>query len=170
MSGTFMVLFLSTRIGPNVFRAAWPSSRGRGSRDGQLAAGVTHWNSRVQAFAIGAATVLAMVLTIRLKLRLFLPADHYRRDNPCNVLGSRGPGPSAQAVPLPLIMAYCLSWLQERRLLRYALVIVINFLPIYTGYGIFIAGITLAPLALEVTAACRREMSGERLFLFWLGR
>lgn len=118
--------------------------------------GLTHWNSRVQAFAIGAAIVLAMVLTIRLKLRVFGPLTITDAIIPALFLGLgqwevlvSAPGPSAQAFPLLLIMAYCISWLQECRFLRYALVIVINFVLIYTGYGIFIAGITLALFALD---------------------
>jgi hypothetical protein len=97
-----------------------------------------------------------MVLTIRLKLRVFGPLTITDAIIPALFLGLgqwevlvSAPGPSAQAFPLLLIMAYCISWLQECRLLRYALVIVINFLLIYTGYGIFIAGITLALFALD---------------------
>jgi hypothetical protein len=116
-----------------------------------------HWNSRVQAFAIGTAIVLAMVLAIGLKVRVFGRLIISDAIIPAMFLGLgqwevlvSGPGPSAQAIPLLLIMAYCLAWLQECCLLRYALVIVINFLLVYTGYGVFITGITLALLALDV--------------------
>jgi hypothetical protein len=66
-----------------------------------------------------------------------------------------GPGPSPQAFPLMLIMAYCLSWLVKKESLRWMLVLVINFLLIFTGYGIFMAGITVALLGLEVVLAWR---------------
>jgi hypothetical protein len=117
---------------------------------------LTHWNSRVQAFAIGMAIVLAMVFAIGLKLRVFGRLIISDAIIPAIFLGLgqwevlvSSPGPSAQAFPLLLIMAYCLAWLQQRLLSRYVLAIVINFLLIYTGYGIFIAGITLALLALD---------------------
>jgi len=156
----------------NFFRAAWPSSRGRRSRVSWLL-GLTHWNSRVQVFAIGTAIVLAMVLAIGLKVRVFGQLIISDAIIPAMFLGLgqwevlvSAPGPSAQAFPLLLIVAYCQAWVQKRLFFRYVLVIVINFLLIYTGYGIFIAVITLALFALDGYRCVQaRDVSGAKAAL-----
>ncbi len=116
----------------------------------------TNWDSRVQAYAITAAIVLAMALAIRLKTIALGPLWFFDVIIPVIFLGLgqwevllSGPGPSAQAFPLLLLVAYCLAWVQERVWLRYTAIAALNFLLIYTGYGIFVAGITLVLLPLD---------------------
>jgi hypothetical protein len=61
-----------------------------------------------------------------------------------------GPVNSAPtALPMLLIVLYCLAWTVERMLPRMALVLLFNFLLVNTGYGLFIGGITVALLAIE---------------------
>jgi hypothetical protein len=116
----------------------------------------THWNSRVEAFAIGATIVAATVFAIYLKVRLFgsislvdviIPFMFLTLAQWEIFLG--GPGPSDQAFPLLLTMAYCLAWIQKNQIWRLALVLVINFLLIFTGFGLFIGAITLLLLAAD---------------------
>jgi hypothetical protein len=116
----------------------------------------TNWDSRLQAYTIGAAIVLAMALALRLKIIVFGPLGFFDIIIPVIFLGLgqweillSGPGPSAQAFPLLLLVAYCLAWVQERSWLRYPAIVGLHFLLIYTGYGIFVAVITLAMLALD---------------------
>jgi hypothetical protein len=135
--------------------------------------GLTHWNSRVQAFAIGTAIVLATLLAIGLKVRVFGQLIISDAIIPAMFLGLgqwevlvSAPGPSAQAFPLLLIVAYCQAWVQKRLFFQYVLVIVINFLLIYTGYGIFIAVITLALFALDGYRCVQaRDVSGAKAAL-----
>src|SRR5208282_2937532 len=103
-----------------------------------------NWDSRVQAYAIAAAIVLAMALAIRLKIIVLGPLWFFDVIIPVIFLGLgqwevllSGPGPSAQAFPLLLLIAYCLAWVQEPVWLRYTAIAALNFLLIYTGYGIF---------------------------------
>jgi hypothetical protein len=116
-----------------------------------------HWDSRVQAYAIATAIVLAMLSAIWLKTLLFGPLQIFDLIIPVLFLGLgqwevllSAPGPSAQAFPLLLLILYCLAWAQEKTWLRYATVVVVNFLLIYTGYGIFVSLITLGLLAIDV--------------------
>jgi hypothetical protein len=118
------------------------------------------WDSRWQAYVIAAALVLATILAIRLKQRTFGALQLFDVVIPVMFLGVgqwevllSAPGPSAQAFPLLLLMAYCLAWLQQRYWLRYSSVTMLNFLLIFTGYGIFATVLNLALLGLE----CWRE-------------
>ncbi|MEP7343156.1 MAG: hypothetical protein ABI977_35855, partial [Acidobacteriota bacterium] len=70
-----------------------------------------------------------------------------------------GPVSSAPtAFPMLLIVLYCLAWAVERALLRNALVLLFNFLLVYTGYGLFMGGVTIALLAIE----CWRRRAEKR--------
>jgi hypothetical protein len=112
---------------------------------------LTRWDSRWQAFTIGTAIALAMILATYLKMRAFGPITVSDVIIPITFLGLgqwevilSGPGPSPQAFPLLLLIAYCLFWVGRSVLVRNVLILITNFLLIFTGYGIFIAGITIA--------------------------
>jgi len=59
------------------------------------------------------------------------------------------PNAAHSAFPLLMIMLYCVALLQRTRLLRYGSVLALNFLLIYTGFGVFMGIVTLAVFALE---------------------
>jgi hypothetical protein len=116
----------------------------------------TQWNSRAESFLIAAMISLAALLAIRLKLRLFGSIRFSDVAIPLMFLTlaqwellAGGPGPSAQTFPLVLLMAYCLAWVQRNQIARWALVLLCNFLLIFTGYGLFIAPVTLGIIAVE---------------------
>jgi hypothetical protein len=115
-----------------------------------------HWDSRVQAYAIGAAMVLAMALAVRLKAIVFGSLCLVDIIIPVIFLGLgqweillSSPGPSDEAFALLLLVLYCLAWIQRRAWFRYTAIVALNFLLIYTGFGIFVALITLALLAVD---------------------
>ncbi len=115
-----------------------------------------HWDSRVQAFTIAAAIVLAMILATYLKIRAFGPISAWDIAIPLIFLGLGqweallgATGASPEAFPLLLIVAYCFAWIEGRGVIRNVAVLVINFLLIFTGFGVFIAGITLLLFGLE---------------------
>jgi hypothetical protein len=117
---------------------------------------LSSWNSRVEAYLQGTVIVAAALLALWLKVRIFGPLQFADLIIPLMFLSlaqwellAGGPGPSPQAFPLMLIMAYCLAWLQRNSGCRLASVVLINFLLIFTGYGIFIAGITILLLGVE---------------------
>jgi hypothetical protein len=53
--------------------------------------------------------------------------------------------------PLPflLIIAYCLAWTCQRSAIRYSLVLLINFVTTFTGFGIFLGALSPALLVLD---------------------
>ena len=57
--------------------------------------------------------------------------------------------------PLLLLMLYLLALLQRNELLKYGLVLAINFLLIYTGFGVFMGALTIAFFALACTWSLR---------------
>ena len=48
-----------------------------------------------------------------------------------------------------MIMLYCLALLSHNRLLRYLLVLALDFLLVYTGFGIFMGVVTVGVFLLE---------------------
>lgn len=59
------------------------------------------------------------------------------------------PNLSHSAIPLALIMLYCLALLQPRYQRRFAWLLVLSFFLVFTGYGMFMGLVTLAIFALE---------------------
>jgi hypothetical protein len=125
---------------------------------------LARWDSRLQAFTIGTAIALAMILATYLKTRTFGPITVLDAIIPITFLGLgqwevilSSPGPSPQAFPLLLLIAYCLSWIGRNVLVRNVLILITNFLLIFTGYGIFIAGITMALFVFEWYHAAKQH-------------
>jgi hypothetical protein len=121
-----------------------------------------HWDSRVQAFIVATAIVIAMILATYLKIRAFSPISPWDIAIPVIFLGLGqwetmlgASGASPQAFPLLLIVAYCFAWIESRGLFNYVLVLIINFVLIFTGYGICMAGITLLLFGLEAHHGAR---------------
>jgi hypothetical protein len=126
-----------------------------------------HWDSRVQAFIVGTAIVIAMILATYLKIRAFSPISAWDIAIPIIFLGLGqwetmlgAAGASPQAFPLLLIVAYCFAWIESRGLIKYVLVLIINFVLIFTGYGICMAGITLLLFGLDAHHGARAHDRG----------
>jgi hypothetical protein len=115
----------------------------------QALAELTGWNTRADAFAILGLVMLAALAALLLKKRLFgslsawdvlvfaifLTASQYEI-----FIGT--PDESAGAFPLLLLILLCLGWTIDRPAVRLAVVLVLNFLTLYTGYGFIAAPIT----------------------------
>lgn len=121
-----------------------------------LLAEQTRWDSRAESFFIGFLVWVAMLAALWLKRRLFGKFEIYDVAIPLIVLTTTqfqtyvGAVSSAPTTfPMLLIVLYCLAWTVKRRLLRNVLVLVLNFLLVNTGYGLFIGGITFALFAIE---------------------
>ncbi len=117
---------------------------------------LTHWNARVDSFLIGGTIFAAMLLALRLKCKLygklsysdlaipliFLTLQQYEM-----LVGSSNP--ACSGLPLLMMMLYCLALLGRNRLLRYSFVLLLNFLLIFTGYGLFMGAVTVGIFLLE---------------------
>src|SRR5262249_12321573 len=53
-------------------------------------------------------------------------------------------------MPLLLVVLYCLAWTVRSQKWRYSLVLVVNFLLIHTGFGLFMGVVTPFLLAIEL--------------------
>jgi hypothetical protein len=115
-----------------------------------------HWNSRAESFVLGgilaAAAICAMWLKTRLAGKLsvsdvVIPAIFFSPAQwetlYATPIFSQGP------LPFLLIVVYCLAWTCERKALRYPLVLLINFVTIYTGFGLFLGAVTPVLLGLD---------------------
>jgi hypothetical protein len=117
---------------------------------------LTHWNSRGDSFVIGIVIFVAMLFALQLKRKLFGALTYSDVAIPVIFLSLEqyetlleAPNPAPYAFPLLLIMLYCLALLCRDLLLRYALILLVNFFLIYTGYGLIMGVITLGFFLLE---------------------
>ena len=111
------------------------------------------WNSRSESFLVGMIVIFCTICALWLKTRLFGAIALFDICIPLILLSplqyetlfitanlAHGPLPSL------LIILYCLAWTISNIPLRYSLILLINFVTIYTGFGIFLGVIT--PIAL----------------------
>ena len=117
---------------------------------------LTHWNARVDSFIVGGSIFAAMLLALWLKYKLFgrlaysdisIPLIFLTLQQSEIVVGAANPGTAG--LPLLMIMLYCLALLGRNRLLKYAILLALNFLLIYTGYGLFMGVVTVGVFLLE---------------------
>jgi len=127
---------------------------------------LTRWNVRAESFMIGACIFAAMLLALLLKRRLFgrmsysdiaIPIIFLTLGQCATVLHT--PNPAYSGFPLLMMLLYCLALLQRNRPLRYAGVLTLNFLLIYTGFGLFMGVVTIGIFALECYWCLRRMTS-----------
>jgi len=133
-----------------------PHRQGIGFFLTELVANLSGWNTRAESFVIGGVVCLAMVSALLVKLRLagslrwwdaavglmFLTPLQYS-------IFASVPNPSHGSVPLLLLMLYCLAWTLRSAAVRYALVLLLNLMLIYTGFGLLVGLLTPVLLALD---------------------
>ena len=137
------------------------------------------WNSRGEAFLACAIFVAAALLALDLKRRLYgpftysdaaipliflIPTEYESLFGATNL--SHGP------LPILLLVVYCIGWTEKRVWVRYAWVLISNFLLIYTGFGLFVGVITPFLLILDYvgqkrSGAAELKLSGFVLVLFF---
>jgi hypothetical protein len=130
------------------------------------------WNSRTESFVVGVVIVIATVCALWLKRKLygrlsysdaiipliFLSALQYET---LFVAADFAHGP----MPLILILLYCLAWTCDDPSLRYGLVLTINFLTIYTGFGLLLGLLTPLILAIDYWVNLRKAGKGPVYFV-----
>ena len=146
---------------------AWqhgPPRLGVGSVFAWLVAGLTHWNTRAEALATVGVVAAAAAAALLLKRAVFgslaftdvvIPLLLLSRAQHEALVGVTDP--SHGPFPLLLAVLICLAWLHPRRPVRYALVLSLNFLMIYTAFGWFMGLVTPALLALDCRRAARER-------------
>jgi hypothetical protein len=139
-----------------------PHRQGLGALLQKLIGPWIHWNSRYEAFVIGAFIVGTAVLALLLKVRLYGTINYSDVIIPLLFLTPRqyetlvfAANPAHGSLPSLLAILYCFCWLIRSRRWKYICVLLVNFLSIYTGFGIFIGLVTPALLALDYYANIR---------------
>lgn len=132
---------------------------------------LTHWDVRVDTLTIGVCVFSAMILALVLKRKvigafsysdiaipmMFLNFLQYEA-----LIGT--PNPAYSAFPLLMIVLYCFALLHSNRFIKYSLVLLLNFLLIYTGFGVFMGLVTVGILAVD----CYRGLTCRQLGSFAL--
>ncbi|HZS28413.1 MAG TPA: hypothetical protein VFB76_14375 [Candidatus Angelobacter sp.] len=147
-----------------------PHRQGVGAIVSWLIEPMFHWSSRAEAFLACAIFVLAALLALYLKNRLFGPITYADVVVPLIFLTpleyeslfgstnlSHGP------LPILLLMIYCIGWTQPGVRVRYAWILITNFLLIYTGFGLFVGLITPVLLVLDYRINNRAGRPGPAL-------
>ncbi len=141
-----------------------PHRQGVGFFLTKIVAALSGWNTRVESFAIGGVIVLAMVVAIILKKRL--TASLQWSDATIAVIFltplqwsifASVPNPSHGAVPLLMMMGYCIGWTLRHPWARFATVLILNFLLIYTGFGLVVGIITPVLLTVELLTSLKHR-------------
>jgi len=130
----------------------------------------TRWNSRAEALFMVGALFAAGIVALRLKQKVF-GSPGYRDLDYSDIaipwlflsfaqmealVGEANP--SYSAIPELLIGLYCLAWMLTKPTARYAAVLVLNFLLIYTGFGFFMGVVTIGVLLFDLRRAFRTEV------------
>lgn len=125
---------------------------------------LTRWNARAEAFLIGGCILAAMMLALWLKRRLFGRLEHSDVLIPIIFLTlaqfetlTGTPNAAYAGIPLLLIMLYAGALTLRSYVLRSALVLVINFFLIYTGFGVFMGIVTIGMFALDCYPCLRNK-------------
>jgi len=133
-----------------------PHRQGLGGLLAKLIEPFISWNSRYEAFGIWAIICLACLAALFLKRRLFGKIDYVDVIIPLLFLTPvqyevlfGGVSPSHGPLPVLLVIVYCLAWTLENERWRYGSIIGLNFLLIYTGFGLFMGVITPCLLTLQ---------------------
>lgn len=109
----------------------------------------TDWNTRAESFAIGFSMVLISIFAVYLKYRLFRKLSLWDLIIPfvCLSVGKLDvpilvPFPSHSTMPILLLILYAVCLTFEQSAIRIGLLSVINFLAIFTGWGLFVGFVT----------------------------
>jgi hypothetical protein len=154
-----------------------PTRGGIGLIADRILFSLTRWNERSETFLVAACIFAAMLAALWLKRKLFGPLTIHDMAIPAMFLTLAQyetligiPHPSWRGFPLLMIMLYCLALLQQRTGPKYASLLLLNLLLIYTGYGVFMGVVSLGVFSLECYWSLRGENSIPFVFPFaaWL--
>ncbi|HEX7961517.1 MAG TPA: hypothetical protein VF493_16465 [Terriglobales bacterium] len=119
-----------------------------------------HWSSRAQAFEAGILVLLASFCGLWLKRRLWGRIEYVDAAIPFLFLVRNqaeafiaGANIAHGPMPLLLVILYSVAWTLRSQRWKYSLVVILNFLLIYTGFGIFMGVVTPLLLTIELLRA-----------------
>ena len=129
------------------------------------------WNTRAESYMIFGVLLVSLLMVLLVKRKLI---GHFQLVDliiPIIVLNKYQweqfivtPNVSHSVLPLLLIFLYIFSWLISSRTWRYILVLFINFLLLFTGFGLFMGFITVAVFGFELITAIRQHKKSLMIF------
>ena len=130
-----------------------------------------YWSSRTESFLIGGSIVISASCAVWLKVRLFhsielsdvcIPLILFTplQVGQIFIVANWAHGP----LPLFLTILYCLAWTIADLPWRYALMLTINFVTIYTGFGLFLGLLTPLMISADYFVNLRRQPRGNIYF------
>lgn len=135
---------------------------------------LSRWNTRVDELFIAATIIVALICTLLLKRMLWGPFSLSDVILPFFVLNLiqyetiiGTPNISASALPLALVIVYCMSWIIRNETLKYSTIFILNFMMIFTGYALLIAPINLALLVIEIFQNRKERIMIVKKVPFW---
>jgi len=143
-----------------------PHREGLGYAVIKICAAVSSWDTRFEAFVVGGITVASAVVAVLLKRSLHRTWSLFDVCIPLIVLTVAQSeqfvcvvNPAHGSVPLLLLLLLTLTTMIELARLRVALMVTLNFLAIYTGFGVLLGPITVVLFAIQLYGAVedRRE-------------
>lgn len=124
----------------------------------------THWDQRAQSFLICGTACITALVALGIKKRVAGTLRWYDVILPLIILSPQQweavigtPNVSHGAMPLLLILLSCAAWTIAKLPLRYASVLILDFLATFTGFGIFMGLVTPFLLLLALLQAWRRR-------------
>lgn len=133
-----------------------PHRQGLGALVSRLLEPMFHWNSRGEAFLATAVVIAAALCAFYLKTKLWGPVSFSDVAIPLIFFTPAQfetlwvtPNLAHGPLPLLLVVLYCIALTCERTTTKYALILIINFLAVYTGFALFLGIITPALLFVD---------------------
>jgi len=149
-----------------------PHRQGAGAILAWLVEPFFRWNSRIESFFVGGIVTVIALCALLLKKKLygrvsysdviipmifFCPLQYETLFITANL--AHGP------LPVLFLILYCLAWTCQDVLVRYSLVLAINFLTIYTGFGLLLGILTPVFLAVDYWVNLRAMPKGKIYFI-----
>src|SRR5207237_9583812 len=114
------------------------------------------WNIRAETFVIGGVIVAATICALWLKKRLCANLSVFDAAILAILFTTAQwqtlfmtPNFAHGPFPLLLLLLYCISWSSKTQAVRYPLLLFVNFVTIYTGFGVFLVVLTSILLILD---------------------
>lgn len=145
---SWLTLFLS-QLGPH--------RMGIGLIITKIIATISKWDTKYESYFISVLIIFATILALTLKKKIFSHFSIYDVVIPViflnlfqyeSIIGT--PDISLSALPLFLVILYCLSLGIKKVILKYAVILFINIIIIYSGFGLFLGFITPIIILLDL--------------------
>jgi hypothetical protein len=144
-----------------------PHRQGAGALLQRLIEPLFQWNSRTESFVVGGVITIAAICALWLKRKLYgeisysdviIPIVFFStlQFETLFITANFAHGP----LPLLFILLYCLAWTCRSLPARYSLVLIINFLTIYTGFGMLLGVLTPFFFAIDYWVNLRKTEKG----------